>query len=239
MQVFVLKEGDFSVSKNKEFYGIDDFPGGLRMAVQSFLVVTEEDVILLDSGFGLTSEDGKPMILNLLESHSFSADKVTKVLLSHFHKDHVNGLGRFENGEFIGNFPNAKIYFQQRELDWAFTQNGNPSFDFEILDAISSLPNLIDLDSDEGQITDEISYAVSGGHTPFHQEFWIRESEETIFYPADNLPQKSYIDFHIAYKSDFDGKKAAELRQIWKKQAEDEHWKILLFHDMKVPVLEC
>ncbi|RZJ72038.1 MBL fold metallo-hydrolase [Flavobacterium sp.] len=238
MQIFVLKEGDFSVSKNKEFYGIDDFPGGLRMAVQAFLVVTTQDVILLDAGFGLSSEDGKPKILSLLENHDFAAEQVTKILISHFHKDHVNGLGRFESGNFIGNFPNAKIYFQQRELDWAFAQQDNPSFDFGILDAISKLPNLVDLDSDEGQIGNQITFAVSGGHTSFHQEFWIRESEETIFYGADNLPQKSYIDFHIAYKSDHDGKKASELRQIWKKQAEAEHWKILLFHDMQIPILE-
>jgi len=57
MRVIPLKEGDFSVSKNKDFCGLDEFPGGLKMAVQPFLVITEKDFILLDAGLGL-SEDG-------------------------------------------------------------------------------------------------------------------------------------------------------------------------------------
>lgn len=237
MKVVALKEGDFSVSKNKEFFGLEEFPGGLKMAVQPFLVITENDVILIDAGLGFL-ENGTPQIHRLLEQQNTDATQVTKVLISHFHKDHVDGLGQLENGNFIPNFPNAQIFYQKRELDFAFTEVGNPSYNFEKLQHIASLPNMVALDGDEGQIGDAISFAVSGGHTRFHQEFWIRENGETIFYGADNLPQKSYIDFNIAYKSDDDGKKAAALRHDWKTKAEAGHWKILLYHDMTFPILE-
>lgn len=237
MKVIALKEGDFSVSKDKEFYGLDEFPGGLKMAVQPFLVLTAKEVILIDAGLGFP-ENGTPQIYRLLAQHDIEPQHVTKILISHFHKDHVDGLVRLENGNFIPNFPDAQIFYQKRELDCAFTEHGNPSYDFEKLRHIATLPNLVDLGYDEGEISDVISYAVSGGHTRFHQEFWIRENGETIFYGADNLPQKSYVDFNIAYKSDDDGKKAADLRHAWKKAAEEEHWKVLLYHDMNVAVLE-
>ena len=237
MNVIALKEGDFSVSKNKEFYGIDDFPGGLRMAIQPFLVVTDDDFILLDAGLGFTI-NGKPQIHHLLEQQNVQPYQISKILISHFHKDHVDGLGRIENDLFVPNFPNASLFYQPRELEAAFSDRQNPSYDFEKLRHIALLPNLSPLDADEGKIGNTVSYAVSGGHTRFHQEFWIRENAETIFYGADNLPQKSYIDFNIAYKSDDDGKKAAALRHDWKARAEAEHWKVLLYHDMAFPIVQ-
>ena len=237
MKVSALKEGDFSVSKVKEFFAIDEFPGGLKMAVQPFLVQTQNERILIDAGLGML-ENGRPQIYRLLEMENVRPEQITKVLISHFHKDHVNGLGRFEGNDFIANFPEAQIFYQKRELDFAYTEPTNPSYDFRILEQLAKLPNMIALEADEGQIDALISYAVSGGHTRFHQEFWIREDGETIFYGADNLPQKSYIDFNIAYKRDFDGKQAASLRHAWKLAAESESWKILLYHDMNFPILE-
>lgn len=71
------------------------------------------------------------------------------------------------------------------------------------------------MNDDEGNINYEINFEVSGGHTPFHQEFWISENNETIFYRADNLPQSSYRESHLAIKNDFDGKKVLNLRRKW------------------------
>jgi len=174
----------------------------------------------------------------LLEQENIRPENISKILISHFHKDHVDGLGRFGNGNFVPNFPDAKLYYQPRELEFAFSETGNPSYDFQKLKEIAKLPNLVALDADEGHIDDAISYAVSGGHTRFHQEFWIRENGQTVFYGADNLPQKTYIDFNIAYKSDYDGKQAAALRHDWKSSAEKENWTILLYHDMALPTLQ-
>jgi glyoxylase-like metal-dependent hydrolase (beta-lactamase superfamily II) len=237
MKIAALKEGDFSVSKNKEFYGLNDFPGGLRMAVQPFLVVTENDVILLDTGLGIV-RDAKPQIHEALEKENVAPESVTKILISHFHKDHVDGLGHFSGGDYIPNFPKAQIFYQPRELERALTEHGNPSYDFASLAHIAELPNLVALTQNDGTIGDASSYSGSGGHTRFHQEFRIRENGETVFYGADNLPQKSYADFNIAYKSDDDGKLAAALRHEWKAAAEREHWKVLLYHDMEIGILE-
>lgn len=239
MKIIPLKEGNYSVTKNKEFTPLEKATAvsDLKMAIQPFLIITENDYILLDTGLGLTISE-TPAILTSLEKENIQPEQITKVLLSHLHKDHIDGIGHFENGEFVSNFPNAKIYLQQRELDYSLEQKDNPSYDFKILEKLETLQNLVILTDDSGNISDEITYEVCGGHTPFHQVFWIKENSEIAFYGADNLPQSSYLKFHIAYKSDFDGKKASNLRQNWEQEAKEENWTILLYHDMEMPLLQ-
>lgn len=239
MEIIALQEGNYVVSGDKEFKLINEFPldSGLKMAIQPFLIVTQNDCILLDLGLGF-NKDGKPLIHNLLQSHTILPEQITKVLVSHFHKDHIGGIGYFDGVTFIQNFPNAKIYMQSRELDFALEQKQSPSYNFEILNQLKSLPNVVMLDDDNGKITNEISYEVSAGHTPFHQVFWIKENDKIAFYGADDLPQEAYLKMHVAYKTDYDGKRAMESRKKWEQEAKEQHWKVLLYHDMKTPVLE-
>lgn len=240
MKTIVLKEGNYAVNKNKEFTLIEDVANisGLKIAVQSFLIITANDFILLDTGLGL-NYNNEPKIYQSLKKENILPEQITKVLISHLHKDHIGGIGHFINNNFKGNFPNAKIYIQLRELDFALTQQGSSSYNFQVLNKLKALPNLVMLNDDKGKITDEIFYEVSGGHTPFHQEFWINENEETVFYGADNLPQESYFKLQVVYKADYNGNKASELRQKWKKQAMSEHWTILFYHDMEIPFIKA
>ena len=239
MKIIPLKEGNFAVSKSKEFTTLkeDSEISYLSMAIQPFLIITHNDYILFDAGLGLNIS-GIPIIHKCLEKENIRPEQITKVLLSHLHKDHIDGIGQLSNGKLTSNFPNAKIYLQKRELEYALKEINNPSFNFEILEKLTALQNLEFLSDDNGKITDEITYEVSGGHTPFHQVFWIKENDQIIFYGADDLPQRSYLKFHIAYKTDFNGKKASLLRQEWEKQAKIENWTILLYHDIKKPILQ-
>lgn len=239
MKIIPLKEGNFAVSKNKEFTPLNanTTVSYLSMAIQPFLIITKNDYILLDAGLGSTISE-TPAIFTSLERENIHPEQITKVLLSHLHKDHIDGIGELINGKLKGNFPNAKIYLQERELEYSLEETENPSFNLEIVEKLTELPNLVFLTEDSGKISDAISYEVSGGHTPFHQVFWIKEDEQICFYGADDLPQHSYLKFHIAYKSDFDGKKASVLRQKWEQEAKDENWTILLYHDINNPILK-
>lgn len=242
MKIIPLKEGNFSASKTKDFTLLTDENfdqvGGVKMSVQPFLIITENDYVLLDAGIGWKNESGATVISEILEKENILPGQITKLLFSHLHKDHIEGAVTLKDNGFEATFPNAQIYIQKRELDFAMENEGNPSFDFDMLEKLIQLPNIIWMNEDKGQITDEISYEVAGGHTPFMQVFWIRENEETVFYGADDLPQASYLKYHLAYKSDFDGRKAMELRLKWEKEARENHWKILLYHDLDQAVIE-
>ncbi|MET3036656.1 MBL fold metallo-hydrolase [Chryseobacterium sp. NRRL B-14859] len=242
MKIIPLKEGNFAASRTKDFSllteeNIDTAPG-IKMSVQPFLIITENDYILLDAGIGWKNDDGTSVISGILEREKISPDQITKILFSHLHKDHIEGAVKLTHDGFEATFPNAEIYIQKRELDFAMENKGNPSFDFNLLEKLIRLPNIIWMNEDRGKITDEISYEVAGGHTPFMQVFWIRESGETVFYGADDLPQASYLKYHLAYKSDFDGRKAMALRLQWEKEAKENHWKILLYHDLNKAIIE-
>lgn len=243
MKIIPLKEGNFSASKTKDFTLLteENFStvSGIKMSVQPFLIITENDYILLDAGIGWKNEHGNTVISEILERENIRPEQITKLLLSHLHKDHIDGAITFTSNGYEATFPNAQIYIQKRELDFAMEKKGNPSFDFDILEKLIQLPNITWMNDDKGQITDEISYEVVGGHTPFMQVFWIKENEETVFYGADDLPQASYLKYHLAYKSDFDGRKAMELRLLWEKEAKENNWKILLYHDLDKAIIEA
>jgi len=242
MKIIPLKEGNFSTSKTKDFTLLTDenkdTVKGIKMSVTPFLIITEKDIILLDAGIGWKNENGETVISEILKKENINPHQVTKILLSHLHKDHIETvITRNENG-FKATFPNAEIYIQKRELGFAMENKGNHSFDFDTLEKLIELDHIVWMDEDKGNITDEISFEVVGGHTPFMQVFWIKENNETVFYGADNLPQESYLKYHLAYKSDFDGRKAMELRLKWQKEAIEKHWKILLYHDLYKAIVE-
>lgn len=240
MKIIPIKEGNFIADQSKNFKILEGNQDskGIKMSIQPFLIITENDYILLDTGVGWKNNEGELIINEVLEKENVQNTQITKVLLSHLHKDHINGtLVRTDSG-FESNFPNAKIYIQKRELDFAFESRGNPSFDFEILEALIQQPNIVWMDDDQGKINNEIYYEVVGGHTPFLQVFKIVENNEIAFYGADNLPQESYLKYHVAYKSDFDGKKAMQLRIEWQKEAIENNWKILLYHDLEKSILQ-
>lgn len=240
MKIIPIKKGNFIADQSKNFKILEGNQDskGIKMSIQPFLIITKNDYILLDTGVGWKNNEGELIINEVLEKENIQNTQITKVLLSHLHKDHINGtLVRTDSG-FESNFPNSKIYIQKRELDFAFESRGNPSFDFEILEALVQQPNIVWMDDDEGKINNEIYYEVVGGHTPFLQVFKIVENNEIAFYGADNLPQESYLKYHVAYKSDFDGKKAMQLRIEWQKEAIENNWKILLYHDLEKSILQ-
>lgn len=242
MKIIPLKEGNFSTNKTKNFTLLTnenrDLLKGIKMSVTPFLVVTEKDIILLDAGIGWKNEEGSTVISEILERENIHREKVTKIRLSHLHKDHIETtITRTKEG-FEATFPNAQIYLQKRELEFAMENKGSTSFDFDTLEKLVQLENIVWLDEDKGNITEEIFFEVVGGHTPFMQVFWIRDGRDTVFYGADDLPQESYLKYHLSYKSDFDGRKAMELGIGWARMAAENQWKILLYHDLEKAVVE-
>src|SRR5690349_16883974 len=106
MKVIPLSEGSFTIDKTKLFVPFDEEKddlqkrsrGSLLVEVQPFVIVTTEDVLLLDTGLGF-EKDGVLQIHKNLMEHNINPSEVTKVLLSHLHKDHSGGAGIEKEGE--------------------------------------------------------------------------------------------------------------------------------------------
>ena len=242
MKIIPLSEGTFTIDKTKLFVPFDDNKdnlqsrpaGSLLVEIQPFIVITEKDVLLLDTGLGF-EKNGKLQLFQNLVDVGINPSEVTKVLLSHLHKDHAGAVGIEREG--LGarlSLPNATYYVQRTELAFAF-QKGFPSFITEELICLQNAEQVTLLDGN-GVIDEYIRYEITGAHSPNHQVFWIKENNETIFYGADDAPQLQQMKHKFAAKYDFDGKKAMELRQQWWKRGEDEKWTFLFYRDVKNPV---
>ncbi|MDR0196163.1 MAG: MBL fold metallo-hydrolase, partial [Myroides sp.] len=240
IKVVPLKEGDFYEDEVKNFLPIGDkvLTTEIQLAVQPFLIITDTHNTLLDVGLGY-NEDGKYKIDELLAKEGLTPLDIDRILLSHLHKDHINGLVEETHRGYVCRYPNAKIYIQRREVAFAELSMDDVSFDYDILDEVLGLPNIIWMNDDKGDIDEHFSYQVVGGHSPYMQVFWVKEDDQVIFYGADNLPKYNYLEYNMAFKSDYDGKLAMQWRTEWKIQAEAEHWTVLFYHDMEKTMYSC
>jgi glyoxylase-like metal-dependent hydrolase (beta-lactamase superfamily II) len=241
MQITPLSEGAFTIDKTKLFIPFDEdkdelqerTKGSLLVEIQPFVIVTSKDILLLDTGLGF-SKEGKMQVHQNLMNAGINPSSVTKVLLSHLHKDHSGGVS--EDGDHTKlSFPNAQYYFQERELNFAF-EKGMPSFIPEDFTVLKTSSQSILLNSDTGIIDDYISYQVTGAQSPYHQVFWIRDESQIIFFGGDDAPQLQQMKHRFVAKYDFDGKKAMELRTKWWDQGQKEGWTFLFYHDIKTPI---
>ncbi|MGN6618370.1 MAG: MBL fold metallo-hydrolase [Ilyomonas sp.] len=242
MKIIPLSEGVFTIDKTKVFVPFDletdelqQRPAGsLLVEVQPFAVITKKDVLLLDTGLGF-SKKSELQIYSNLKANDIQPENVTKVLLTHLHKDHAGGVSKKDNlGHYDLAFPNAIYYVQQKEFDYAF-ETGFPSFITDEVALLQSNSRVVFLDG-SGTIDGYIHYQISGAHSPHHQVFWIEEDDQTIFFGGDEAPQLQQMKSRFVAKYDYDGKKAMQLRQQWKEEGEKKGWTFLFYHDVKKPV---
>ena len=100
MHIYPLGEGSFSIDHTKVFVPFDSSKqasnqrpsGSILVEVQPFVVFTEKDIILLDTGLGYTNQDGVLQLHANLMALGINPSSVTKVVLSHLHKDHAGGI---------------------------------------------------------------------------------------------------------------------------------------------------
>lgn len=244
MKIIPLSEGSFTIDKSKLFVPFNDAAddlqqrpvGSLLVEIQPFVVITSKDILLIDTGLGFQKDGKLQLHINLMNA-GINPSEITKVLLSHLHKDHAGGVGIESNGEAAKlSFPDATYYVQKTELDFAF-EKGFPSYITEELECLKNSSQVVLLEGN-GIIDDYIWHEITGAHSPHHQVFWIKENDETVFFGGDDAPQLQQMKHRFVAKYDFDGKKAMELRREWWEKGQQEKWTFLFYHDVKNPILK-
>ena len=244
MKIIPLSEGAFTIDATKKFVPFDKANdalhkrtvGSLLVEIQPFAIITSKDVIVMDTGLGFTNADGTLQIHQNLLNNGIGPMEVTKVLLSHLHKDHAGGIYKTDEmlkQKFLS-FPNATYYVHKDEMAFAL-QKGAPSYRLIDFDGLQNSDQVVFLEGD-GNIDDYITYKVSGAHSPCHQVFWIEEDGQKVFFGGDVAPQLQQMKNKFIAKYDFDGRKCMELRQQWWQQGEKEKWTFLFYHDIMTPV---
>ncbi|MFN9114919.1 MAG: MBL fold metallo-hydrolase [Bacteroidota bacterium] len=208
------------------------------MEIQPFAVVTSKDVIVIDAGLGFSNDQGVLQLHENLIREEINPLDVTKVLMSHLHKDHAGGISRDDTmlKQRMLSFPNAQYIVNEREFEAACTGT-SASYNPSDLLALKHSEQLV-LVEGSGCIDQYIHYEHTGAHSPWHQVFKIEEEGQLVFFGGDVAPQLIQMKTRFVAKYDFDGKQAAALRMRWWEQGLKENWTFLFYHDIKTPFLK-
>ena len=245
MKIIPLSEGAFSIDTTKVFVPFnkdtDDLQdrsrGSLLVEVQPFAIVTSRDILLMDTGLGFADASGIPLIHKNLMEAGIHPGEITKVLLSHLHKDHSGAISyqHPQSGTTQLCFPNAIYYVNKQEFELAMSGDTS-SYQRQSFEILENNDQVVFTEA-SGNIDNYIRYEVTQAHSRFHQVFWIEEEGEIIFFGGDDAPQLGQMRRKFVAKYDYDGNKSRQLRELWWEQGLKENWTFLFYHDIKSPYL--
>ncbi|SDM55138.1 MBL fold metallo-hydrolase [Pedobacter antarcticus] len=235
MQVFTLFEGSYSVAADKKFIPFDpqtdqakDRPGSLFIHVQPFLIKLGSHLLLLDTGLGYSNDEGRMILHENIKKAGFEPQDVDYVLMSHLHFDHSGGMVHRTPTGMDLSFPNATYVINRGEWESAFSKTSS-SYRTDIFDFVQRNAQ-IQFVEDSGDLTSEISYILTGGHTPFHQAWFFDDGQDKVFFGGDVLPEPEELVKKFIAKYDYDGRRSMELREEFGKSAAENNWLCLFYH---------
>ncbi len=240
IRLHVLDDGVFVTDAGNLFGG--SRKAKIKGAMRPILVRSNDDLVLLDAGFGpelpeilvgryeLKRDEN---LLDSLEAAGYSAGDVTHVVLSHLDADHV-GWALEERG-----LPNATVYVQKAALDEARQM---PEDDGRRA-AVPAVERGVEegwceLQEGDGEIVPGVRVEVRSGHSEGHQIVWVGSGEELALYTADLAPAKIWLDPDLIAGVDTDPKAARKNRIEVLSEAESKGALVLLYHEPGDPVVK-
>lgn len=199
-KVTVISDGKRVSEKPQETFGTNQTPeavGELLTAnflpadkfVNGFsptLVDTGSEVVLFDTGMGEGGrEAGAGQLIKGLAAAGYTPDKVSVVVITHMHGDHIGGL--MEGGKPA--FPNARYVTGQTEYDFwkdaarvgTPAENGHKT----VLAKFAPLAEKATFIGDGGEVVSGISGMNAFGHSPGHMVYRIESDGKAMILTAD------------------------------------------------------
>jgi glyoxylase-like metal-dependent hydrolase (beta-lactamase superfamily II) len=190
---------------------------------------TGRDLVVFDSGNGVTAPtatNGR-MIANM-RAAGIDPARVTRVVMSHFHGDHVNGL---LNAEGVAAFPNAEVIVPEAEIAWwGDATNETRSPEGQRATFANSARRLAPYAArlrrigPDAEVIPGVRSVAAYGHTPGHTCYHVADGADQMMFVADTSNRPELLarrpDFHIVF--DFDAVAAeATRRRIFDRVATD------------------
>ena len=172
---------------------------------------TGRDLVVFDSGNGVTAPGATHgrMIANM-RAAGIDPAKVTRVVMSHFHPDHINGL---LNAEGAAAFPNAEVIVPEAEMAfWGDASNetrtpqGQRVFFANSARRLAPYAARMRRVGPDAEVIPGVRSVAAYGHTPGHTAYHIADGAEQMMFLADTSNRPELFarrpDFHLVFDLD-------------------------------------
>jgi glyoxylase-like metal-dependent hydrolase (beta-lactamase superfamily II) len=207
--------------------------GHLILIVQSFVIETPDQRILVDTGIG----NGKtspafPLFhrlqtnfLERLEEAGYPAASIDTIVFTHLHVDHVGWNTILIDGSWVPTFPKARHLFVKKEYHHLLAEveearrnpesrrrHQIPIYEESVQPIVQA--GLVDFVDDGEEIATGLTLIPSPGHTPAHVSIRLSSSGETALITGDFVYHPCQLA-HPQWSSpaDFDREQSTRTRQ--------------------------
>lgn len=164
--------------------------------------------IMVDAGSGSQWQPTAHGILVNMKAAGLDPSSVSKILLSHFHPDHIFGL--MERGTNLPVFPDAELVVSAAEYKW-WTEPGRidrlPAERKALGERISTVfPSWRNFTLVEGEreVASGISLLPAPGHTPGHSAFLVSSGGQQLMVSNDAAYLPALLAPHPDWQGSFD-----------------------------------
>lgn len=200
-----------------EVYARDHQPLPAPMSINTFLINTGNQLVLIDSGGGGLVGDRAGKLLANLRASGYRPEQIDAVLLTHLHPDHFGGL--MADGQRA--FPNAVIHINKQDLDyWLGPAAQDPARQGMSKQAHAAIDPYVTA----GKVRpfDEATMLYAGiravpapGHTVGHTAYMVSSNGQRLLLWGDVIhsPETQFQDPQITIQFDMDADRAIETRR--------------------------
>lgn len=194
--------------------------GGSPIATNVSVVRSGDELVLIDAGSGANFQPTAGKLADNLEAMDIDAAKITKVVFTHGHADHL--WGAIDDLDDSERFPNASYVIAAEEWDfWT-----NPETATRVPDwlegmargsarILGRLESRIERRRSGEQVAPGLTFAETIGHTPGHMSVMVESGRDRLLIGADALAHAAVSFAHPQWRwgSDHDSDRAVATRR--------------------------
>ena len=188
------------VEKEKSWLVPDHYHPDLKrlyIAINIWVVQTHDRIIIIDTGVGNRKkrvgidrmDQLNTLFLTWLAAAGVQRDKVTDVINTHLHLDHVGWNTMLVDGKWVPTFPNARYYIPEREYNHfvGSRKNGVDLDGGSLEDSVFPVEaaGQLQLLTDEKHLFDLFEIVQAPGHTPGMINLWFKSGGRQGVFCAD------------------------------------------------------
>jgi glyoxylase-like metal-dependent hydrolase (beta-lactamase superfamily II) len=205
---------------------IDPASGRVVLCVQSFVIKTPHQNILVDTCVGNHKPRPARPFWNMMRSDRFeknlgaaglTVNDIDYVMCTHLHVDHVGWNTRLENGRWVPTFPKAKYVMADRELaHWTQKEKDDPASVPWITDSVLPIieANRAQVVTSDFALNDAVKFIPTPGHTIDHCSVLVGRPGLDALITGDMIHspiQGKYPE--LGMRADYDSRQAGQTRR--------------------------